>query len=95
MNINCKTCCDIFLEMLNEAGHKGFSILLTEYQAEHKYYFVLQSRNRDVGDITGNTSVIQKAIKYCPWCGTELAKVIDLNGEEISKLFEINKHLVV
>ena len=86
-------CCDLFSDQVNEAGLKGFSIIPTNiYTGE--YHFVLQSRNLEPDDKTGKLYIIQQVIHYCPWCGSKLSDIIDINKPEIIKIAEKNKHLV-
>jgi hypothetical protein len=87
-------CCDIFTELLNEAGNKGFSIISVEYQ--DTYRFFLQSRNLDYRDHKDKSfSIAQRSINFCPWCGADLSEVIANNIHDISAFSKKNSYLFI
>jgi len=87
-------CCELFSEMINEAGKKGFAFIPKNIEPG-QYIIFLQSRNQDTDDITDKLTVIQQAVRYCPFCGTELQQVIQKNKVLIEALFEKNKRFLL
>jgi len=80
--------------LLNEAGKKGFAFIPRKIE-NGEYIIFLQSRNKDIDDLSGKLNVIQRAVKYCPFCGTELREVTQKNIVLIDALSEKNKSLLL
>jgi hypothetical protein len=85
-------CCDIFTELLNAAGSKGFSIIPIFFQND--YNFILQSRSKDYNEKEKKGfSVIQRSIGYCPWCGCNLTEIVSRKRSGIAELAKKNRYL--
>ncbi len=89
-------CCDFFTENIMEAGRKGFSIIPCKVDIENSYYFLLQFRSLDYKEESDSNVIIsQRAIKYCPWCGTKLSDIVKSHKKGIEQIADRYKHLVV
>ena len=87
-------CCDIFTELLNSAGEKGFSIIPVSHQNTYKFF--LQARSTGQKDVEKKgLSVVERAISYCPWCGCNLEHVVSKNRSKIADLAEKNQYLFI
>lgn len=88
-------CCDILTENILEAGRKGFSIIPCRIETEDSYYFVLQFRSSDeTGHNNQHLFIGQRAIMYCPWCGTKLSDLVTSHKKRIETLANAYQHLV-
>lgn len=82
-------CCNDSYELVKNSGKKGFSLI--PKNSDDLLYFCFQSRIADHKEIeylekniTTDVSIkmsliIQRGIKFCPFCGTDLKKVIKKN----------------
>jgi len=84
-------CCNILLSAIETAGKKGFAVIPTK-GFDHQYRFVLQCRSKDNDP---QAFIAQHYITYCPWCGTLLSSLIDLNKNEILELANNNEKLLI
>jgi hypothetical protein len=93
---NNEYCCSIFKEHIDEAGHKGFAIIPFENPSKvDQYVYFLESRSADYDDDKEMRHItIDRAISYCPWCGTKLTEVTKMNKDAIREIAEKNKHLI-
>jgi hypothetical protein len=90
-----KFCCDLLTENIIEVGRKGFSIFPCKIENDDSYYFILQFRSLDYPLDNPGLTVSQRAIKYCPWCGTRLSDIVELNKREIEMIAHRTKHLII
>lgn len=74
-----KWCCEGFRVHFLGAGEQGFSILVVESDGEKR--FLIQHRSvqlgleRKVEVEDGSVALVsQTGLRYCPWCGTSLAR---------------------
>ena len=65
-----KFCCQDFLNRINNLGKTGFSFLAVSNNESN--YFLIQSHF----EINTKISTIQTGIKYCPFCGIKLEKLV-------------------
>ena len=63
-------CCQQFTNRINNIGKTGFSILAVDNDKLN--YFVIQGHM----DADTKSSTVQTGIKYCPFCGSKLEKLI-------------------
>jgi hypothetical protein len=87
-------CCDFFKENVFEAGRKGFSIIPCKIENVDSYFFAMQCRSEDFQENYSTIFISQRTIKYCPWCGKNLAEIIKINKNEIVELAREYEHLV-
>ena len=85
-------CCENFKELALKAGEKGFSAIPLQY--EDLIFFIFQFRGSDSDEKAGITKIGDIGIKYCPFCGAELATVIKENRAYVQYLIQKNKHLL-
>jgi len=86
-------CCGNFKESVEMVGSKGLSIIPEHIEEFNLNFFVIQYRNYDIGhEIEVKTlSIGNQAIHFCPWCGSNLSKLISDNLKEFIELAEKNK----
>lgn len=89
-----KFCCTLLDDLFDEAGKKGFSVI-PEKLSDNMYKIFLQSRNQDTDLKEGKLTVIEQGISYCPFCGTQLSKVVEMNKEDIIFYADKNRHLLL
>ncbi|MFC4230465.1 hypothetical protein ACFOW1_01085 [Parasediminibacterium paludis] len=92
---NKNICCEILESKIETAGKRGLAVI--PFKSPYKpfnYIFFLQSRNIDEENKTGIHTVIDIAIKYCPWCGTNLSTLIEIDEKLIESIAFRNKHLI-
>jgi hypothetical protein len=89
-----KFCCDILGDMFEDAGKKGFSVV-PERQGKDTYHIFLQGRNQDTELKEGKLTVFERAISYCPFCGSKLSDVIDKHKVQIDLYADRNKSLLL
>lgn len=87
-------CCSISADLFDDAGRKGFA-LLPEKMDEGDYIIILQSRNLDIEAVEGKLTVIQRAIGYCPFCGSKFDEVIEQHIDEIESYANKNRKLLM
>ena len=92
-----KLCCDVFEEMVSNAGRAGFSAILTRI-GPHVAFF-LQGRAIDLDQeeklrrlplVTDPPRpflvTFSRAIKYCPFCGSNFSTVLANNPSAVELL---------
>jgi hypothetical protein len=72
-------CCDGFQDLLESAGRRGLSVIVTDSRIPSKRYtFLLQARATDVDQPFAPmtsfpvSTVMEGNINYCPNCGKDL-----------------------
>ncbi len=72
-------CCTLFFEALNMKGRRGMAVVLRRSPKFGDFFFLefraLSEEDDEVILNTGSTEImrrVEQAIRYCPWCGTEL-----------------------
>jgi hypothetical protein len=101
-----KVCCDVFNELVADAGNRGYSVVAC-VRGSYRF-FCLQARacpkldepkmkNLPKGiDIPNPLTVgMQIGIQYCPFCGTKLANIIAGSLNEFTRLADSNKPLLL
>ena len=100
-------CCAGFDVMLESAGGRGLSVIATE-EFGHRG-FRLQARACDATDIPGLVKrlsrergeggnialAVQTGIRYCPFCGADLEKLINHWPEEFAALLEKHRQFAL
>ncbi len=84
-SVEFKFCCQDFLNRINNLGKTGFSFLAINNLELN--YFVIQGRF----EIGTKISTIQTGIKYCPFCGLKLKKLITKQKELFLELAKEHK----
>ena len=87
-----KMCCQTFEGLTLNAGEKGFSII--PFHKQDFLFFLLQYRSESTSVKEGIIKIADIGIKYCPFCGKELAKIISKNKSYVIQLAEKNKGLI-
>ncbi|HBV14808.1 hypothetical protein [Chryseobacterium carnipullorum] len=87
-------CCDSLSTALDNAGNSGFSVLVAMNTFNKTFFFVQQYRTRDKNDKTGILTIGEVGIKFCPWCGCDLERVINDNFELAKDNYEKNKEFL-
>lgn len=87
-------CCSQLSTWFSAAGKKGFSVVPKKYE-DNSYTVFLQGRNQDAELKEGRVTILQQAISYCPFCGSELNIVMSQNIEKIEYYAAQNKDLVL
>jgi hypothetical protein len=86
-------CCIVFENIVKSAGERGLSILIKKLG--DKLCFCLQSRGIAFPDVekirSGGPDMMinisaEQCIKFCPYCGKRLDKVINANLDHFEKL---------
>ena len=91
-------CCEIFSSFVENIGKRGFSIVPGSKMNLRSFF--LQSRTHDelktispgsetlteTVNNSARSSVIQQAIKFCPFCGTNLDRWIKKNKSTFDRL---------
>lgn len=85
-------CCQNFEELTLNAGGKGFSAI--PLHENDFLFFLLQYRSERTNVKEGVIKIADIGIKHCPFCGTELAKIISENEAHVIQLAEKNKRLI-
>jgi hypothetical protein len=82
-------CCKVLEENIIEGGRKGFSVIPFKHEnntySNDLYTFFLQYREIDFVD-NNDCTMAQRAISFCPWCGTELAQLV-LDNEQVFEFY--------
>jgi hypothetical protein len=97
-----KLCCDVFDWLVSSAGKAGLSIIL-RYVGDKNTFF-LQMRicdadqtskyeqlPRNIGLPRPLRVAEQQGIKYCPFCGAELSRLIESRRDDMEELVEKHK----
>ncbi len=85
-------CCQNFKELMLNAGEKGFSAV--PLHENDFLFFLLQYRSENVKVKEGIIKIADIGIKYCPFCGTELAEIISNNQAYVAHLAKKNRSLI-
>ncbi len=85
-------CCEILEELTLHPGEKGFSVIPVHERS--LLFFLLQYRSESTSVKEGIIKIADIGIKYCPFCGKELAKIISKNKSYVIQLAEKNKGLI-
>jgi hypothetical protein len=83
MSDEIKWCCSAFKNSYDLAGDRSISVLVDRY-SDGQPDFILQSRAFAMGEEPSGlrtsvplSLVTESPIKFCPWCGKQLAKWYD------------------
>ncbi|MCF3109423.1 hypothetical protein LL912_11610 [Niabella sp. CC-SYL272] len=91
-------CCSILTENIVEAGRKGFSVIPFKHEDDlytnDLYSFLLQFRSMDFA-ADNKCIMAQRAIAYCPWCGTELHQLTRINEAGLEYYAKRNQKLII
>ena len=85
-----KWCCSVFQGNYDVAGERGFSILI-DRDADGRPRFIIQHRAVKLGDEPKMSSqaplslVSETHIKFCPWCGNNLAGFYEKNVDVLTR----------
>ena len=102
-----KYCCEPFCYALENAGKKGFGIVLTESVGMLRYAiqtrlcdFDQQDKLKEILEIEalkeiGIPLVIQKRITFCPFCGKKLERLMLPGSQQAQELTELHKSYIV
>ncbi len=75
-----KFCCQNFENRINKIGEEGFSFI--PVVNDDLKYFIIQGRT-----ITGTKILtFHTGIKYCPFCGKKLEKIVKILKEQFLEL---------
>jgi len=89
-------CCNVLSNSLQTAGQKGYSVIPAKIENhEVGYYFIFQFRSADENQSKDKLIVYERVIKYCPWCGIELSRLVETFKKEISDLAKRNAYLTI
>ena len=86
-----KWCCQAFQGNYDVAGERGFAILV-DRDSDLRPRFILQHRAVKSGEeakVTNRTPlslVSETHIRFCPWCGTNLAIFYGNNTDALTRL---------
>ncbi len=99
-----KYCCEPFFNALDNAGNKGFSIILTDCVGMLRYAIQTRlcdySQQDEMSQILVDKEislplVILKRITFCPFCGKKLERLIMPNSPEARQLTEAHAKYTV
>ena len=91
--MHAEYCCEPFHNALNNAGKKGFSIVLKDTAGIINYYIQTRVCDFEIDNSFREATsehmpqeysfpvVIQKKIGFCPFCGKKLATLINPKSE--------------
>lgn len=85
-------CSETFEGLISNAGEKGFSAIPLHERGF--LFFLLQYRSESTSVKEGIVKIADIGIKYCPFCGAELAKLIRKNKAHVMQLAEKHKGLI-
>jgi hypothetical protein len=80
LEVIMKYCCSMFQDLLDDAGHRGQSVVVIDGGRQCRYQFLLQGRatksNQPFQEVTSNpvATVMKMGIAYCPFCGVNLSE---------------------
>jgi hypothetical protein len=92
-NLSREWCCVGFKSGYEQAGHRGFAILI-EKDADFGSRFSIQSRSAETSDqpelqrilqpVTFPVSIVtETGMQFCPWCGVNLKRFY---GKRVAEL---------
>lgn len=84
-----KYCCQDFENHTKDFSKDGFYFLAKNY--DDLSYFVIQTRL----ELKSKKRIIQTGIKYCPYCGKQLRKLIKKQNDLFLELASIHKEIIL
>ena len=98
-------CCDTLKRMIENAGQRGCSIVVNEWNGIIRFWLQLRSithqqskelcqelKEKSIGSAIENiTNATAHCIEYCPYCGTRLHKLIKKYPKEYRILLASHK----
>jgi hypothetical protein len=91
-------CCINLTTTIVEAGRKGFSVIPFKHEnnlySNELYSFFLQYRDTEFID-NNNCTMAQQAVKYCPWCGTELSILASQKEKDMAYYAARNSKMII
>lgn len=97
-------CCDLFESLVDNAGRRGFSIIAGAQLDLRAFFLQSRTHNDPIIDPSNDRSqslplnhslIFQNAIKFCPFCGTDLKRWIGSNERAFAKLVSEHKELLI
>jgi hypothetical protein len=85
-----KFCCEILEETFSNTGKDGFAISVKRYSLNENILIYLQSRVEVKKEEYHHIFVNEQVIRYCPWCGKKLSKLIK-NQKDWDELLLVHK----
>lgn len=101
-----KTCCDALNWLISYAGKAGLSVVVRKLGDAPAFAIQARACHADQEGRFAHLPkgvelpqplriAVQTGIKYCPFCGTRLADLLDDRSVEVSRLIEAHRQLVL